>query len=116
MKKYLLACSLASLLLLTACATNQQSTLFSWGDYQSVVYDGLEGQSSIDEQIQKLEKSIQIAHEHNRTVAPGLYAHLGMLYIKSGQRDKGISLLSKEKTIYPESTQYMNYLISQVSK
>lgn len=111
--KLMIVCLLTGVLF--GCGTPTPS-LFYWGDYQKAVYQNWEESSSVDEQIQMLQKTIQMASNKSERVAPGVHAHLGMLYLKSGQRDKGIESLGREKALYPESTQYMNFLIGQVKK
>lgn len=103
------------MLLVSACGTPSKN-LFYWGDYQNIVYQGWEETSTIDEQTQKLQETVQMASNKSERVAPGIHAHLGMLYLKSGQRDKAIESLKQEKLLYPESSKYMDYLIGQVKK
>ncbi len=109
---------IAATLWLAACSntTTAPKTLFHWGNYQDVVYDGLEEKTSPDEQLQALQKITQLAPHGSIKVAPGVYAQLGMLYLKTGQRDQGIQALQQEKALYPESAHYMDYLIKQVKK
>lgn len=47
---------------------------------------------------------------------PGFRAHLGMLYLKMGDGDKGVEQLQSEKVAFPESTPFMDFLMRNVGK
>ncbi len=100
----------------SACSTSTEPPVFYWGDYQKVVYQGFTEENDVQEQIDTLSKSIQMANNKTWRVAPGLYAQLGMLQLKAGNRDAALQAFANESTLYPESEQYMNYLIKQVKK
>lgn len=102
---------LVLVLLLTGCTTRPQP-LYSWGSYQSVVY-------KLDEedpghQIDVLNADIQKADAEERHVAPGVHAHLGMLYSHSGHDALAIEHFEIEKTLFPEATTFMDLLISHL--
>lgn len=107
--------TIAALLLLTACA-QQPKMLYSWDSYQPEVYNYLKGGGEdYSTQIIALEKNIETARSDGKLLPPGFHAHLGMLYLKSGQEDRGIEQLLSEKAEFPESSQYMDFLL-QLSK
>ena len=46
---------------------------------------------------------------------PGFQAHLAMLYGQTGRTDRLADNLEAEKTQFPESTSYMNFLLKKFS-
>ncbi len=97
-----------------AALSGCQSTkpLYHYGSYQTNVYEHFKNEdSSVTEQIETLEKTISESGRNKLQVGPGLYAHLGFLYLQSGQRDTGLSYLQKEKQLYPESTRFIDFLL-----
>jgi hypothetical protein len=104
----------ASLLLITGCTT--QRNLYHWGDYQPQVYQYLKGQSnSPKEQILAMEKIIQQAKAKNKPLPPGFYAHLGLLELSEGNGDSARSSFEMERELFPESKDYMNFLLSRMN-
>lgn len=104
-------------LFLTACA-NQKNRLYQWGSYENMVYESYHepGKYSSQSQIIEMEKDLEKARAANKSLPPGHYAYLGYLYFQSGQLDKALTALQTEKTIFPESTIYMDRLIAQIKK
>ncbi len=104
-------------LFLTACA-NQNNRLYQWGSYENMVYESYHeaGKHSSQSQIIEMEKDLEKARAANKSLPPGHYAHLGYLYFQNGQLDKALTALQTEKTIFPESTIYMDRLIAQIKK
>ncbi|MFM2008619.1 MAG: hypothetical protein RIR02_569, partial [Pseudomonadota bacterium] len=99
------------------CA-NQNNRLYQWGSYENMVYESYHeaGKHSSQSQIIEMEKDLEKARAANKSLPPGHYAHLGYLYFQSGQLDKALTALQTEKTIFPESTIYMDRLIAQIKK
>jgi hypothetical protein len=67
--------------------------------------------SAVTEQIEALEKTIRDSNRNKLQVGPGIYAHLGYLYLQSGQRDTGLGYLQKEQQLYPESAKFIDFLL-----
>ena len=91
-----------------------QSTkpLYHYGSYQDNVYEHFKNEdAAVTEQIEALEKTIRDSNRNKLQVGPGIYAHLGYLYLQSGQRDTGLGYLQKEKQLYPESTRFIDFLL-----
>ena len=66
-----------------------QSTkpLYHYGSYQDNVYEHFKNEdAAVTEQIEALEKTIRDSNRNKLQVGPGIYAHLGYLYLQSGQR------------------------------
>ncbi len=47
---------------------------------------------------------------------PGYQAHLGLLYLNAGRTDQALAAWAQEKKQFPESTQYIDYLVSNMKK
>jgi hypothetical protein len=103
-------------LLLVGCATSTPN-LYQWGNYQPQVYEYLKGDGkSYQEQIAVLEADIQKARAQSRALPPGMQAHLGTLYAQTGQYDKMAEYFQAEKRQFPESTQFMDFLLKTPKK
>ncbi|MGJ8690955.1 MAG: DUF4810 domain-containing protein [Thalassotalea sp.] len=103
------------IVLLSGCASN--NTQYHWGQYESLVYKGHIKPEEVSAivQIDILETDIEQAKAENKPVPPGVYAHLGLMYAASGQKDLALSSLAKEKELFPESTVFINGLIERAS-
>ncbi|WP_298978231.1 DUF4810 domain-containing protein, partial [uncultured Campylobacter sp.] len=62
------------------------------------------------EQIEALEKSIQKAYEKGRKVPPGLYSHLGLLYLSAGNGVRARESFEKEAQAFPESKPFLTFV------
>lgn len=102
---------LAVLSALTACTTTKEP-LYYYGNYNSAVYAYFKSDElSAEEQITILEQVISDAANKNKAVAPGLHAHLGMLYFETGNPDLGTTHFETEKTLFPESARFIDFLL-----
>lgn len=106
---------MGGLLLLAAlasgCAPAPQK-LYQWDNYQPAVYQHYQADTAnLVEQIQKLEASIAKASATGVSVPPGLHAHLGMLYFNTGRDQEARAQFAAEKTLFPESTHFMDYIL-----
>lgn len=109
--------ALCLLLALTGCA-NRNRPLYSWNGYQSNVYAYLknDGKTSAEDQILEMEQGIQEAAADGLKVPPGYHAHLGLLYLNAGKTDQALAAWQQEKNLFPESTKYIDFLISNMKK
>lgn len=103
-------------LFMSACSP-QPKPLYNYGEYSQSYYNSkkeLSTDSTLE--LQKaIEYSIQNAAEsRSARVAPGMYANLGYMYLKSGKTDKAIESFNKEKAIYPESAHFMDRMIKKI--
>lgn len=104
------------ILTLSGCGNTPQN-IYHWDRaYMDSVYEFINEDGDINEQIGNLEKMIQDSDSNKKKVAPGLYAHLGLLYSKVGNTDKSMMYLDKEKELFPESAQYINFLKNKGAK
>lgn len=98
--------------LLAGCATQPQS-LYYWGQYQPSVLGHLLREKSPQQQIQVLEKDIEVARSLNQSLPPGFRAHLGILYAEDGKLDRTRVLLADEKKAFPEGAGFMEFLLKK---
>jgi hypothetical protein len=111
-----LAAALFAAAAMTGCSTAPK-TLYSWGGYQAKVYEHLKGQGNgPEQQILDLEKDLEFAASKGGTPPPGLYAHLGLLYLSVGKADQAAQFWGKEKALFPESTKFVDYLLGNMKK
>ncbi|NEN75279.1 DUF4810 domain-containing protein [Pelistega sp. NLN82] len=103
------------ILSLAACASGPEN-LYSWGTYPSDMYKGMQSELSPDEQIGRLEKYIEQTTSGGKNVAPGAYAQLGLLYSEIGKQELARSAFLKEQELFPESAQFMSFLLKDKAK
>lgn len=93
--------------------SGSKSSLYHWdGEYQKSLYNYLNEEGDINEQISNLENSIKKAIDNNKKVPPGLYAHLGLLYNTIGNETAAKTYFQKEAEIYPYSKNYIVFLLN----
>jgi hypothetical protein len=97
----------------SACAS-VPGPLYSWGNYEDKVYAYLRGESPVA-QIGVLQNDLLKIEERGKKAPPGYYAHLGMLYAEVGDHGQAVSCFVVEKTRFPESAVFMDYLLAQLS-
>jgi len=101
---------------LTACAT-KPTTLYSWQDYQTNLDAYFRpGNLSVDAQTQKMEQDLQKIQVGGLSVPPGYHAHLGLLYGEQGDLDKFAQQVALEKSKFPESQTFMDFLVRNFKK
>lgn len=108
MKK--IVCAFGLLFALSACKTTEP--LYYHGTYNTAVYTYLKGDESTPaEQIASLQQVIQTAEANGKRIAPGIHAHLGLLYFDAGNSDLGKQHFEHEKALFPESAKYLDFLL-----
>jgi hypothetical protein len=100
--------------LLGGCV-QQPKTLYQWESYQPEVYQYFEGESK-EAQIEALERDLQKIRSTNRLAPPGYHAQLGLLYLNVGKDDQMVQEFKTEKALFPESAQYMDFLLKNAKK
>lgn len=97
--------------LLGGCA-NRNPELYYWGGYQPQVYAYLKTHDGDHKgEILMLQKTVEKARDAGRALPPGFHAHLGMLYVSEGQLDLARESFEIEKTRFPESAVFMDFLL-----
>lgn len=101
------------LVMLTGCAA---PTLYSWGQYEAVVYATYAKPGAVppERQIEVLEQDYQKARSENKPVPPGFHAHLGYLYYQIGRLDEARREFETEKARFPESAVFMDRLLTRL--
>lgn len=100
---------------MAGCA--QPKRIYEWGNYQGLVYDHLKGQSKgPEQQIADLEQGVEKARSVGASLPPGYYAHLGLMYLTIGKGDQAVQAWNTEKTLFPESGQYVDFLLNNMKK
>jgi hypothetical protein len=98
-------------LLAAGCAA-RQPPLYYWGNYQDQVYEHFKAENP-EKEIAVLEADLQKARSKGLHMPPGFFAHLGLLYAQLGREDMAMQNFDAEATLYPESRQYMNFLMKK---
>ena len=110
--KIKLACLGALALLVAGCSNaSGPRSLYYWdGTYNNALYTYLNEGSDVNEQISHLENLVQTSIQKGYKVAPGLYAHLGLLYLNNGNLGVANANFDKEVQNFPESREYINFI------
>lgn len=99
---------------MAGCATDRQPPLYQWQGYQTEVREYFKG-GSPEAQITKMEEDLQKIRANGKTPPPGYHAHLGLLYAQIGKTDQVVQEFQTEKTLFPESAAYMDFLLRKYS-
>ena len=99
-------------ILLAGCGNaSGPRSLYYWdGTYSSSLYSYLNEDGDATEQISRLENLVQTSTQRGYKVAPGLYAHLGLLYLNNGNLGAANANFDKEVENFPESREYINFI------
>ncbi|WP_226991247.1 DUF4810 domain-containing protein [Paraglaciecola psychrophila] len=102
-----------TVLLLAGCASNKNQ--YYWGAYEDLVYKTHHTPSEVPPsvQIETLLADIDKAEALGKSVAPGVYAHLGFMYAADGNKELAMQSLIKEKELFPESATFINGIIQR---
>lgn len=103
----------AAVILLAACEST--SSLYYWGDYEQLVYDmyNRPGKAPPELQIDKLSADIERALNSGKKIAPGIHAHLGLMYASVGNMAAAEAAFTNEKTLYPESAVLLDGMLQR---
>lgn len=112
----LLAATMGVAMLATGCA-QPVKPLYHWEGYQRQVYEYLKSDGSTpSEQLALLQAQAEKARAAGASLPPGFRAHLGLLYLKLGRPDEAREALQAEKVAFPESAQYMDFLLKGLTE
>ena len=114
--RFALLAASALAVLSSACA--QPTSLYRWGEYESLVYDMYmrPGNADPTTQIAKLTADIERTDAEGQHVPPGVHAHLGYLYYGQGQVDAAYEQFTIEKTLFPESAVFIDGVLARMKK
>ena len=97
------------IIFLTGC---QSQSLYYWDDYEKQTYKYFKDEP-ISELIDSLEIFMQEASKQEKPLPPTFYAHLGLLYEKTGNTGKFKELLLEEQKKFPESAVFFKMFLSE---
>lgn len=97
---------------LTACGGLQhKESIYYWDShYSQSLYQTLIQEGDPQEQLNSLE---QMASAGKDRIPPGLYAQIGLLYNQLGNVAKAKEAFTQELQLFPESKQYLQFLLTQ---
>lgn len=95
---------------LVACSFSGNYPLYYWGNYSYIVYDYYNGEGDLNKHEEALLNIIRRANDLDLQVAPGIYAHLGMVRLKLGRGAEAQAAFLQEQQLYPESERFIQYL------
>jgi hypothetical protein len=102
-------------LALAGCA-QAPKPLYHWEGFQGQLYEHFRSDASGPaEQAAVLEAQVQRAQAGGAALPPGFRAHLAMVYLRLGRDGEARTQLEAEKTSFPESAQYMDFLLKRMS-
>jgi hypothetical protein len=104
----------AALLAVTGCASQQG--MYDWGGYSGLLYQNYKKPDTVAANLVKLQEHVSVMEQRRATVAPGLYADLGTLYLQAGDRDRALDNYRKERAAWPESAGLMDSMIKNLAK
>ncbi|GAB3249892.1 DUF4810 domain-containing protein [Chitinimonas naiadis] len=114
--RWLTASALAAAVLLSACAAPNKN-MYGWGSYQQQVYEHFKGDGKgPQDQLAALEQDMQTMRAKGQAIPPGYHAHLALLYGELGRDAEMQQHLAEEKALFPESTTFMDFLLSKTKK
>lgn len=100
-----------AIIALSGCSTAPKP-LYNWDGYQKTIYQYYQQtETSPQQQIEVLKKNIELNKTQGTAVPPGLHAHLGLLYSSTGAIDLAMAEFNTEKALFPESANYMDFLM-----
>ena len=106
-----------TLLIFTAFLSGCKSTppMYMYENYSESFY-ALKKESGHESDAQwqsSLESIVKKSNAKAVRVPPGIYANLGYIQLKSSNYPKAIAFFEQEKSIYPESSRFMENLIKK---
>jgi len=112
----LTATLLVTALVAVGCAQPQRP-LYHWGTYEKQLYDYLRGDKTTPAvQLEALLRQAENATKAGEVLPPGFQAHLGAVYLKAGNLDNARKHFELEARAFPESSQFMAFLIRNMGK
>lgn len=105
--------------LLAACAEpGPKPPAYAWGNYEGLIYDmyAKPGEATPEAQISQLSAGIEEAESAGYQAGPGVYAHLGYMQYLTGNIGAARDALEQERSLYPESTVFVDGLLKQLEQ
>ena len=90
--------------------------LYYWEGFQGQLYEYFKAdKSGPEEQLRILGAEVEKARARGAALPPGFRAHLAMLYLRLGRDGEAKQELEAEKASFPESAQYMDFLLKRMT-
>jgi hypothetical protein len=90
--------------------------LYHWEGFQDQLYEHFKADSSSpEEQLRILGAQVEKARASGAALPPGFRAHLAMIYLRLGRDGEAKQELEAEKANFPESAQYMDFLLKRMT-
>ena len=90
--------------------------LYHWEAFQGQLYEYFKADtSSPEEQLRILGAQVEKARARGAALPPGFRAHLAMIYLRLGRDGEAKQELEAEKANFPESAQYMDFLLKRMT-
>lgn len=110
-----LVAAIATGSVLVGCA-EAPKRLYYWEGFQGQLYEHFKADSSSPEdQLRILNAQAQKARASGAALPPGFRAHLAMIYLRLGRDGEAKQELEAEKANFPESAQYMDFLLKRMT-
>jgi hypothetical protein len=89
--------------------------MYHWGGFQTQLYQYFKGDgSNPEEQLRVLNEQAVSARASGAALPPGFHAHIAMIYLRLGRDGEARRELEAEKASFPESAQYMDFLLKRM--
>lgn len=103
---------MATVLALTGCANQAPPPLYGWYGFEKNLDTYFRGdRESLDTQAKRMEDDLQKMRASGQATPPGYQAHLGLLHGKQGDMVRFQQHLQAEKTQFPESETFVDFLL-----
>ncbi len=111
-----LGAAIAMVGVLVGCAQAPKQQLYYWEGFQGQLYEHFKAdRSSPEDQLRILNAQAQKARARGAALPPGFRAHLAMIYLRLGRDGEAKQELEAEKASFPESAQYMDFLLKRMT-
>lgn len=96
-------------------AAGCQRSLYDWGTYELSVYRMYSSREdfSAAKEADRIQKEVDRTQRRGRAIPPGKMAHLGYLYLLTGDSGRARFCFEQEKRLFPESRHFMNFLLAR---
>ena len=103
-------------LLLLPFVLGCQSSLYDWGTYEESVYRmyASEADFSAAKEVDRLQREVERTERRQRAIPPGKMAHLGYLYLMTGDDERARSCFERERALFPEGEHFMDFLLRRM--
>ena len=111
-----LGAAIAMVSVLVGCAQAPKQQLYYWEGFQAQLYEYFKAdRSSPEDQLRILNAQAQKARARGAASPPGFRAHLAMIYLRLGRDGEAKQELEAEKANFPESAQYIDFLLKRMT-